>query len=409
MSLVLNDIKVTRNDKVFSAIVDEFMRKSYILQVLPFDDSVSAQGGSTLTYAYVRKVTAAAAGYRTLNNEYTGSEAKKERVSVDLKIMGGKYTIDRVLGKAAPDEVAFQNEEKIAATVNLFHYELIHGNTGDGGFTGLNAILTGSVTEKTSSVDVTTMSTATANALVEDIDDTIKLMKNKPTFIITSKKGATKLTSAARILGYKTNSEDAFGRSIDSYNGIPILDMDAYYNDSIGRNVDIVTENGDGKVDYYFVYADVNDGFHGVSIDGSKMISYHLPDFTTAGAVKDGDVEFVAAVALKNTRSAAVLRGVKVVSPALASLDVAVTGSGATAVVTVDPAKPIIGNKYYVKVASTTIAAPTVGTAITTGAGEYNLLLATGVTNVTAEYYVRVVEVDANKKPVASGLVQQGA
>ena len=36
-----------------------------------------------------------------------------------------------------------------------------------------------------------------------------------------------------------------------------------------------------------------------------------MPDLTLPGAVKDGEVELVAAVALKNTRAAGVLRGVK--------------------------------------------------------------------------------------------------
>ena len=54
------------------------------------------------------------------------------------------------------------------------------------------------------------------------------------------------------------------------------------------------------------------DGFHGVSVSGQSPIRTWLPDFSTAGAVKKGEVEMVAAVALKSSKAAAVMRGLKV-------------------------------------------------------------------------------------------------
>jgi hypothetical protein len=54
------------------------------------------------------------------------------------------------------------------------------------------------------------------------------------------------------------------------------------------------------------------DGFHGISLAGQAPIKMWLPDFSTAGAVKKGEVEMVAAVALKDTRAAGVLRGIKI-------------------------------------------------------------------------------------------------
>ncbi|MDY6084631.1 MAG: PBSX family phage terminase large subunit [Dialister sp.] len=54
------------------------------------------------------------------------------------------------------------------------------------------------------------------------------------------------------------------------------------------------------------------DGFHAVSMAGVPPVQIWLPDFNTAGAVKPGEVEMVAAVALKATKAAAVLRDIKV-------------------------------------------------------------------------------------------------
>ena len=52
------------------------------------------------------------------------------------------------------------------------------------------------------------------------------------------------------------------------------------------------------------------DGFHAVSASGQNPIKYWLPDFNTAGAVKKGEVEMLAAVALKATKAAAKLSGI---------------------------------------------------------------------------------------------------
>ena len=54
------------------------------------------------------------------------------------------------------------------------------------------------------------------------------------------------------------------------------------------------------------------DGLHAVSPDGDRVVSTFLPNLKAPGAVKLGEVEMVAAVALKATRAAGVLRGVKI-------------------------------------------------------------------------------------------------
>lgn len=75
-----------------------------------------------------------------------------------------------------------------------------------------------------------------------------------------------------------------------------------------------VTETADtgGYADLYAYRAEM-DGFHGVTVSGQPMLNTWLPDFERAGAVKTGEVEMgPAAVALKSTKAAAVLRRIKV-------------------------------------------------------------------------------------------------
>ena len=92
------------------------------------------------------------------------------------------------------------------------------------------------------------------------------------------------------------------------YDGIPLIDLGA----KSGSNDPVVAIDPEkGTTSIYAVRFGL-DGFHGVTVAGSSMITSRLPDFSTAGAVKKGDVEMVAAVALKATRAAAVLRNIQI-------------------------------------------------------------------------------------------------
>ena len=67
-----------------------------------------------------------------------------------------------------------------------------------------------------------------------------------------------------------------------------------------------------GITDIYAVKFGTLDGFHGVTLTGNNAIHQYLPDFKTPGAVKIGEVEMTACVALKNVKSAGVLRNIKI-------------------------------------------------------------------------------------------------
>ena len=107
-------------DKIAEQVVDIFLRESEILQALPFDNTVSPQGGSTLTYTYLQTQLPSTAAFRALGQEYTANEAKMVKKSADLKIFGGKFSMDRVMKQAESkfNNMAFQMQEKILAAKN---------------------------------------------------------------------------------------------------------------------------------------------------------------------------------------------------------------------------------------------------------------------------------------------------
>lgn len=321
MAITLAEAKVGMADKVDQNVVDTFRRSSYLLDNLVFDNAISpGTGGSTLSYGYIQLKTPSTASVRTINSEYTPGEAKREEKTSKAIIMGGKFQIDRVLiGTAgAVDELAFQAEEKIKATSNEFHNLVINGNSASSGsgvlntFDGLDKILTGTETEITSAVDVSTSAKMDTgyNALLDEVDAFLTKLADKPTMLLMNEDLLTKMRSAARRAGYHKSERDEFGRVVEYYNDIPMVDVGKYYNGTTTQNV-IPTDASTGKTDLYAVKIGL-DAFHGISPTGSKVIQSFMPDLNAPGAVKDGEVELVAGVVLKNSTKAGVLRGIQV-------------------------------------------------------------------------------------------------
>ena len=323
--ITLAEAKVGMADKVDQKVVDTFRRSSLLLDKMVFDNAISpGTGGSTLTYGYIQLKTPSTAAVRQINSEYTAGEAKREEKTTKAVVMGGKFQIDRVLiGTAgAVDELAFQTEQKVKATANYFNNLVINGNKSNSGtgvlntFDGLDKLLTGTETEITSAVDVSTeaLMNSNYNALLDEVDGFLSALDGKPSMLLMNNKMLTKMRSAARRAGYYSRSRDEFGRTVEAYNDIPMYDMGKYYNGT--NTVDIIPETAatttaEGKTDIYAVTIGL-DGFHGVSPTGSKVINSYMPDLTKLGAVKDGEVELIAGVALKNTNKAGVLRGIKI-------------------------------------------------------------------------------------------------
>lgn len=106
-----------------------------------------------------------------------------------------------------------------------------------------------------------------------------------------------------------TKSE--LGQQIESYGVTPFVDLGA----KPGTNDPIIgidtAEATKGHTSLYAVRFGL-DGFHAVSPSGTLPVKQWLPDYATAGAVKKGEVEMIAAVALKATKAAGVMRKIKV-------------------------------------------------------------------------------------------------
>ena len=310
MAITLAEAKVGMADKVDQQIVDMFRRSSMLLDNMVFDNCISpGTGGSTLAYGYVQLKSPATAAVRTINSEYTPGEAKREKKTTNAVIMGGSFQLDRVLvGTAgAVDELAFQAEQKIKATANYFHNAVINGTTADS-FDGLKKLLAGTENEITCSTSLATSAEVDENynAFLDEMDALMGCLDGAPSMLLMNNAMLIKLRSIARRAGYYERTKDDFGRVVETYAGVPMVDMGKYYNGA--ESVDVVATES-GKTAIYAVTLGL-DAFHGISPTGDGVIHSYMPDLNAPGAVKTGEVELVAGVALKNTLKAAVLKDI---------------------------------------------------------------------------------------------------
>lgn len=325
MPITLAEAKVGMADKVDQQIVDMFRRSSLLLDRLTFDNAISpGTGGSTLVYGYTQLKTPSTAAVRAINSEYTANEAKREKKTTQAIIMGGAFEVDRVIQdtSGAIDELVFQADEKIKATANFFTHCVINGTAAGtagpgkatGTFDGLKKLLTNSSTEYNATADLSTSENVTANynQFLDELDEFISGLDGMPDMLLMNRKMLSKLRGIARRAGYYESTKDDFGRVVETYNGIALMDAGEYYDGS--NTVDIVADTAAGSdtfgtSDIYAVKFGL-DAFHGISPTGTKVITSYMPDLTLPGAVKKGEVELVAGVALKNTLKAGHMKGI---------------------------------------------------------------------------------------------------
>lgn len=313
MPVTLAQAKLNVQDDLQMGIIDEFAKSSYILNNIPFDDCVSPTGGgATLTYGYTRLITQPTAAFRAINTEYTPGEVTKQRYTTDLKVFGGSYQIDRIIAGMGGivDEVALQSSQKVKAASALFSDTIINGNssTDENVFDGLEVALTGSDTEVDAGIDLSTSDLVTTNymAFLDLLDEFLMGLDGTPSVLMGNTKMVAKLRAIARRAGMYQTAINDFGQQVEYYGVVPFVDLGA----KAGSNEPIVATTG-GNTSLYAVRFGI-DGFHAISMAGQPPVRTWLPDFTTSGAVKTGEVEMVAGCALKATKAAGVLRNIKV-------------------------------------------------------------------------------------------------
>jgi hypothetical protein len=334
-------------------VIDNLRRYSWLIDQIAFDDTVTpGTGGGSLTYGYTRLAQARGATFRGYNSEYTPQEARKERLSVELHPLGGAFSIDRTLARLGPNssnEITFQMQQLLTGVRMKFQDSMINGDTAvdENGFDGLDKILTGELTEYLPVDEGVTAgyldwtpgtinSQVLAMAQLDKLDDWLSRLVPSTVgggdlgspgalppgvhAILGNTNSITRLRALARWAGIYNVTRDDVGRQVEMYGDWVLQDLG---DDATGSGpiVPIETRDPDnaggggnitGLTDIYACSFGL-DAFHGASVAGVPVMQTWMPDYSTSGAVKTGEVEMgpVAAV-LRNTKACGVLRNIKV-------------------------------------------------------------------------------------------------
>lgn len=318
MAITLEEARKNVQDDLQIGVIDEFRKSNWILDHITFDDAVSPTGGgATPTYSYTRLKTQPTAQFREINKEYTPHEVTKERHSVDIKVFGGSYQIDRVIANMGGivSEIDLQQSQKIKAAQALFNDTFINGDSAvdSNAFDGLDKALTGSSTEYNtgeSIIDLSTSELVTDNFqyFLDMLDEFLRGLDGEPSFIAGNTKLISKLRACARRASMYQVTKTDWGTNVESYGNIPFVDLGT----KPGTNDEVVGIDVTNGTTSLFAVRLALDGLHGVSFAGVAPVQTWLPDFTTAGAVKTGEVEMNAAIALKASKAAGAFRNIKV-------------------------------------------------------------------------------------------------
>jgi len=214
--ITLAEMAKRADNPLEKGVIQLYQEHSDILNGIPFID---IKGNA---YSKRRELTLSGVGTRAVNTDYSDSTGTQERISEDLKIMGGTAKIDRFIIKTENDSdvVADEIQSKVKASAMYFNKLFVKGNatTDTNAFDGLENRLTSDNGQILYAGDTAGGDALTLAKLDELID-----MVGSPSHLIMNAKLRRSLNQLMRASGQAFEYIDnGFGRLIPYYAGIPI-------------------------------------------------------------------------------------------------------------------------------------------------------------------------------------------
>lgn len=212
-------LAVNNGQTLKAAIMTEYARSSELLATMPFEDIT----GNAL--AFNREANLPSMGFRGLNEGYTESSGKLDRVTESLAIAGGDLDVDKFLVKTQGMGIRSTHMMLKAKSIALgITKNIIKGSviTDPKSFDGFQVRASGDQLIAAGTTDG-------GDALsLAKLDEAIDACDN-PTHLVMSKALARRFSAAARsssISGNINFMSDELGKRVMYYNDLPILRVD---------------------------------------------------------------------------------------------------------------------------------------------------------------------------------------
>lgn len=251
MALTLAQANAVSRDQIAAGVGQVFVMNSFILDRLSFENIEGT------AYKYFTEAALPGAEFRAVNASYAESTGSFTSATEGLTILGGDADVDRFLQLTRSDLVdqrATQVEMKARAVAHKFNDTFINGNTGvdANSFNGLKTRLTGGqvISTGTNGAQINTDAT-TRQAFFDNLDALIAEVPGCDV-LLTNRQILSKYRSAARRETMAQATVDSLGRTVDVYNGIPIVDVG---NKADGTQIIPQTETQGTSTDAGSIYA----------------------------------------------------------------------------------------------------------------------------------------------------------
>jgi len=219
MALTLTEAAKLSNDLMLQGVIEETIKDSPVLQMLPFIEVI----GNALTYN--RENALPTIDFYDVGDTWAESGPTFTQVTSTLRIMGGDADVDNYI-KATRSNIqdieAAVISLKAKALAHKFDDMFLYGdnvaNTKQ--FDGLRKI----IDLTTPGAQVVVQGAAGAALTLAKLDETIDLVKGgPPELLLMSKRSRRKINALARAAGSNlTVRTGLLGQFVQEYNGIPI-------------------------------------------------------------------------------------------------------------------------------------------------------------------------------------------
>lgn len=312
MALTLAQAATLSQDQLQKGVLEIFVQESPIFDRLPL---MPIDGNA---YAYNTELTLPGVAFRSVNEAYTESTGTFNQLFEKLVILGGDSDVDRFIQQTRSNvnnQRAEQDKLKVKAMSYKFQDAFFNGDitVDPKGFDGIKKRLTGAqvIDTATNGAPVLGNGGTDSHSFFDKLDELLAACPNADAIYANRGVRAKMLSAGRRIGGFDQFREDATGKRVVAWNGIPILDPGL---NLAGTSILPQTETVGSASDTSSIYAVRFGGSEGDQsvtglTNGGVMVD-DLGQLQEKPALRTR-IEFYCGLALFGGTAAARLRGVK--------------------------------------------------------------------------------------------------
>lgn len=226
MALTLAEAAKLSQDNLQRGVLETFVIESSVLDRIPL---LTINGNA---YAYNEEATLPGVEFRAVNAAYAESTGTINQRSERLVILGGDADVDTFIVQTRGDlndQRAVQTRMKVKAASYKYQDAFINGDVAvdANSFDGLKKRLTGSqvIAAGTNGLPIIGADDNARQAFWDKVDEAIAAVRGGVDAIYGNAGVLARMRSSARRLTMYDQTTDSFGKTIATYNGIPLIDI----------------------------------------------------------------------------------------------------------------------------------------------------------------------------------------